>query len=88
MACTSASVSYREALKPSELVNALLTGNVPPGRRPHLRVILEEMPVPMLKGLVQEVGRWARPGRVIESLRAIAEALGASREIKKWLKTA
>ena len=56
MACTSASTSFRDALRPDELVHALLSGKVPPGRRPHFRVLLEELPAPFLVVIV--AGRW------------------------------
>ncbi len=42
MACTSASVSFRELLTEDELVRALVTGKVPGNRRPHLRSLIEE----------------------------------------------
>src|SRR6266705_3143617 len=44
MACTSASVSFRELLTEDELVRVLVTGKVPRNRRPHLRSLLEEAP--------------------------------------------
>ncbi len=88
MACTTASVSFRETLTPDELVHVLLSGKVPRNRRPHLRTLLEEAPRPLLEGLVREVGKWAKPGRVAGNLERIAASLGVSRKVHDWLKTA
>jgi len=86
MACTTSSVSYRETLTPDELVHALLSAKVPRNRRPHLRTLLEEAPRPLLEGLVQEVGKWAKPGKVVGNIAAIAAELGVSKRTREWLK--
>ena len=88
MACNSASVSYREKLSEGELVRALLTGRIPPRRRPHLRMLLEEAPFDVLKGALDEIGKYARPGRVAGNLLTIAETLGSSRKVQRWLANA
>lgn len=88
MARTSASVSFREQLSEHELVRALLTGKVPPGRRPHFRVLIEEAPTAVLKGLAEEVGKWVAPGRIAGNLLKIADRFGASSRVRRWLKTA
>lgn len=88
MACTSASVSYRETLSEAELVRALLTGRIPPRRRPHFRMLLEEAPVTVLKGMIEEIGKYVQPGRVAKNLLGIAETLGSSRRTQGWLKRA
>jgi transcriptional regulator with XRE-family HTH domain len=85
MACTSASVRYREPLTDDELVHALLSGKVSRNRRSHLRSLLEEAPEAVLKGLVGQVGGWAKPGKVEKNLLKIAEALDASHRVSKWL---
>jgi len=87
MARVSASVSFREELTEGELVRALLTGKIPVNRRPHFRVLLEEVPGEVMKGLVEDVGRWAKPGRVAKNFAAIAERLGM-RRMPGWLKNA
>ena len=87
MACTTSSVSYKEVLTPDELVHALLSGKVPRNRRPHLRTLLEEAPRPLLEGLVQEVGKWAKRGKVAGNVARIAGELGVSRRTQEWLKT-
>jgi hypothetical protein len=86
MACTSASVSFRESLKENELVLALLTGRVPRRRRAHFHVLLGEAPGALLKGLVDDVGEWTTPGRVEGNLLRIAETLGESARVRKWFK--
>lgn len=87
MARTSASVSFREKLSEGELVRALLTGRIPVNRRPHFRVLLQEVPQTVLRGLVEDVGKWARPGRVAKNLAAIAVQLRMPR-VLEWLKSA
>ena len=88
MACTTASVSFRETMEPDDLVHALLSGKVPRSRRPHLRALLEEAPRPLLEGLLEQVGRWARPGKVAGNIRKIASELGVLHRTGTWLKTA
>ena len=87
MARSSASVSFREKLSEGELVRALLTGRVPVNRRPHFRVLLNEVPRAVLKGLVEDVARWAQPGRVAKNLASIAAQLGV-RRVPDWLNSA
>jgi hypothetical protein len=88
MAATSANVRYREVLTEDELVHALLSGKVPRNLRPHLRSLLEEAPVTVLKGLVERVASWTRPGKVEKNVLKIAEALHVSHRIREWLPTA
>jgi transcriptional regulator with XRE-family HTH domain len=85
MACTSASVSFRETLSEPELTRALLTGRVPAKRRPHLRALLDEAPIAVLQGLTAEIARWTRPGRIPENLVGIAKVLGCRRRPRAWL---
>lgn len=87
MARTSASVSFREKLTEGELVRALLTGRIPVNRRPHLRVLLREAPDAMLRGLVEDVGKWTKPGRVARNLAGIAGQL-KMRRVPDWLTNA
>lgn len=88
MACTTANVSYKDTLTEDELVYALLTGKVAVKKRPHFRTILDEASPILLKGLIQEVSRWTKPGRVEKNLARIAEKIGSSRRIGKWTTTA
>jgi len=84
MACTSASTSFRERLRPDELARALLTGKLPANRRPHLRVILEELPAPVLEGVIEQVGAWSTREKVLGNLEKIAQALGAAGRTAPW----
>ena len=87
MARGSASVSFREKLSEGELVRALLTGRVPVNRRPHFRVLLQEVPQTVLKGLIEEVGKWAKSGRVAHNAAGIATQLRI-RRVPQWLTNA
>lgn len=84
MACTSASTSFRERLRPDELAQSLLTGKVPANRRPHLRAFLEEVPAPVLVGVLRQVGAWSSPEKVLENLKQIGRALGTTSRIPPW----
>lgn len=87
MARSSAGVSFREKLSEGELVRALLTGRVPVNRRPHFRVLLQEVPPAVLKGLVEDVGKWTKSGKVVQNLAAIAAQLKV-RRVPQWLTNA
>ena len=87
MACTSANVSFKNALTEEELIRALVTGKVPAGRSAHLRSLLDEAPVTLLRGLAEEAGRWTKPGKLEKSLARLAQDTGAARRVEEWLKT-
>jgi y4mF family transcriptional regulator len=88
MACTTAGISLRKALTPDELVRALLTGEPTPGKRAHFIVLLEESPAELLRGLVAQVGAWAKPGAVARNVRKIAARIGVRLKAADWLKAA
>jgi len=88
MACTTANVSYKNALTDDELIRALLTGRTPAGKRPHLRALLDEAAPELLRGLIAEVAKWSKPGRAEKNLQNIARDVGAARRMETWLKTA
>lgn len=87
MACTTANVSYRDALSEDELIRALLTGKIPPGKRPHFRTLFDEATPALLQGLTQEASRWTKPGRLEKNLGMIAQDINSKRRIDEWLKT-
>lgn len=87
MACTTASVSYRNALTEDELIRALLNGKVPAGKKPHFRTLFDEATPVLMKGLVRETSRWTKPGRAEKNLAQIARDIGSTRRIEEWLKT-
>lgn len=88
MACTTAGVSLRKALTPDELVRSLLTGEPTPGKHAHFIVLLEEAPAELLRGLVAQVGAWAKPGAVARNVRKIAARIGVRLKAADWLKAA
>ena len=85
MAATAASVSFKELLTPEDLVAIMLKGRVPATKRPQMRALLEEATPALLHGLVQEVARWSKRGRVERNLVRIADELGVSRKVEQWL---
>jgi transcriptional regulator with XRE-family HTH domain len=87
LASTAASVSFKTALTERELLHALLTGKVPLNRRPHLRMLLEESPPSLLRGLVTQVGRWTKPGKLERNLDKITVAVGLPEGVGRWSKT-
>jgi transcriptional regulator with XRE-family HTH domain len=87
VAATAASVSFKQPLTEAELTRALLTGKVPTAKRPHFRLLLEEAKPSLVRGLVNEVSRWTKPGKVEKNLAAIARDVGATERMHEWLKT-
>lgn len=81
LASTAASVSFKTPLTEQELQRALLTGKVPVARRAHIRTLLEEAPSPLLEGLITQVSRFAKPGKVERNVARIAAALDVSRPV-------
>jgi transcriptional regulator with XRE-family HTH domain len=88
MACTTASVSYRKPLTEDELVQALLTGKVLQGKRPHLRTLLDEATPALLNGLIDEARQWTKAGRVERNLARIGREVRATKRMEDWLRTA
>ncbi len=88
MACTNASVSFKQTLTPDELVHALLSGKPTPGKEAHFIALIEEAPASLLSGLIQQVGKWAKPGKVEKNLARIAKQLGVTIRGEAWPKTA
>jgi transcriptional regulator with XRE-family HTH domain len=87
LAATSASVSFKEPLNEAELIRILLKGKVPAKRRPHFRALFEEASPSLMRGLVGEVTRWTKPGRIERNLTEIARELGMPERVHAWLKT-
>lgn len=83
MACMSASTSFREKLSADELVDALRTGRVPVGRRPHLRCLIREAPPGVILGLIQKLGASAGEEIIVRGLESIAKELGAERSLRR-----
>ena len=85
MACTTASTSYKSALGEEELIHALITGKVPAKRSAHMRVLFEEAPTALMKGLAGEAARWMKPRKLEKNLLKLAGTLGVSPKVEEWL---
>lgn len=81
LASTAASVSFKTPLTEQELQRALLTGRIPVARRAQIRALLEEAPSTLLDGLITQVSRFAKPGKVERNVAKIAAALEVSRGV-------
>ena len=81
MACTTASVSFRDPLTPEELLSALLTGAVPENRQAHFHVLLDEAPIPLLRGLLEQAGKRASYEKVARNFEKIAKEFRTRRKL-------
>lgn len=75
LAASAGSTGFREPLGQEELVRTLLTGEPPLRKAPHLRRLLEDSPPQIVRGLVSQVSRWTKPGKVAKNLVALAKKL-------------
>ena len=87
MASQTASVSFKNILTEDELIKALISGKIPASKKPHFRTLIDEAPPSVLDGLIKEVGRWTKPGRVEKNLAKIARESKTTRRIEEWLRT-
>ena len=81
---TTASVSFKQPMTEAELLHILVTGKVPPSRRPHMRKLLEESPAARLEGLIRQLDKRTPPGKVERNLDKIAAALGIEGSATRW----
>jgi hypothetical protein len=86
MACTTASVSYREWLTENELIEALLTGEAPERRAAHLCTLLEEAPEAILLGLVEQLSASHSREQIEENILKIAIALQVDNRVRRILR--
>lgn len=75
LAASAGSTGFRESLGQEELVRALLTGELPLRRSPHLRRLLEDTPPQIVRGLIAQVSAWTKPGKVEKNLVALTKKL-------------
>jgi transcriptional regulator with XRE-family HTH domain len=54
MASSTASVSYRDRLRPDQLAQALASGELPPRWLPHVATLIDEAPLPLVVSAVEE----------------------------------
>lgn len=83
MASRAASVSYRRALDPESLADALASGEIPSGLEPHLATLLDETPLRIVVGAVEEAARRTRvpPARIWRNLARWAVELRSPRRV-------
>ena len=87
MACTNASVSFKQTLTPMSSCTPVV-GKADPDKEAHFIALIEEAPASLLSGLIQQVGKWAKPGKVEKNSAKIAEQLGVTLRGEVWPKTA
>ncbi|MDQ7743217.1 helix-turn-helix transcriptional regulator [Hydrogenophaga pseudoflava] len=77
----TASVSYRQALQPGALADALVAGTLPPALVPQVSTLLDEAPLPLIVAGVAEVAERTHtpPKRLWKHLTAWAQALQSPR---------
>ncbi|MEZ5646926.1 MAG: helix-turn-helix transcriptional regulator [Burkholderiaceae bacterium] len=77
----TASVSYRQALSPGALADALVAGDLPPALVPHVATLLDEAPLPLIVAGVAEVAERTHtpPKTLWKHLSAWAQALQSPR---------
>jgi hypothetical protein len=88
VASTAASVSFKTSVSERELLDAFLTGKVPADRGPHIRALFQEAPPALAQGLVEQIRRSTKPGRLERNLDKLAKAVGLPEVPQKWLPTA
>lgn len=86
MASTSASVSARESIDEKQLRRILLTGKLPRIHRAHIRRLLEESPIELIRSLLDSLRARHKAGRVESNLRDIAADLQIQpSKVDRWL---
>jgi len=86
MACTSANVSYNGNLDPAMLVETLMTGTVPAGFGPHLRVVFDEVPLSVFNGMVRQIcSQSTDPDIVLRHVRKVGETIKSARQSRAEL---
>ena len=87
IASTAASTGFRTALHEPELLQILLSGDVPRSKRPHMRRLLEDSPASLIHRVADQMAGMAQPGRLQRNLESIASSLGMPEQsAAKWLK--
>lgn len=82
-AAQGASTSYRDVLTPDVLVQTIMSGVVPQRFRPHIRALLDEVPIGTLANLAYDLqDEFDVPAaHTWKTMRALAVCLGCCREI-------
>ncbi len=84
MASRTASVSYRDPLTPAELMEALATGKIPPGRDAHVATLIDEAPLSLVVSSVEMAAQQAAipPKQIWKHVSAWARVFHSPR--KAW----
>jgi transcriptional regulator with XRE-family HTH domain len=89
LATKAANTGFRTPMTETELVRAFLTGKASAKARPHLRRLLEDSPPEMIRGLLDEMAGWSKPGRLARSVERLARELDVDeRRLASWMKGA
>ena len=75
LGAAAGSTGFRDILGGEELVCALLSGEPPARKSPHVRRLLEDSPPQLIAGLVAQVSQWAEPRKVRRGLNELARRL-------------
>jgi transcriptional regulator with XRE-family HTH domain len=75
LGAAAGSTGFRDALGGEELIRAILSGEPPPRKSPHVRRLLEDSPPLLIAGLVAQVSQWAEPRKVRRGLQRLATKL-------------
>jgi hypothetical protein len=86
MACTSASVSYRNILTRDELMRALASGHMPKNRLAHFCTLFEEGAPPLIQGLVKQAGESLGRARVQQTITKLAAKFGVAERVRRILR--
>ena len=84
MAAVTSSVSFRKSFEPKALSKALRSGEIPKGFEPHVALLLDETPLPVIVNLVDQTARDNNisPKQIWRHLEQWAHELQCSR--KAW----
>ena len=84
MASRTASVSYRDPLTVEELVEALATGKIPPGRDAHVATLIDEAPLGLMISTVEMAAEQSSipPKHIWKHVSEWARTFGSTR--KAW----
>ena len=83
VAASAGSTGFKEPLSGEELIWALLTGNPPARKSPHLRRLLEDSSPRLVAGLVNQISNWVEPARVQRGLLSLAAKLDVAAR-REW----
>jgi transcriptional regulator with XRE-family HTH domain len=82
-ACRVSGISYKLAIGPEVLKQALLSGEIPDAFRPHVRAVLEEAPIALLAAVAEQLSfeEHVERSAVWGQMRTMARALQSYREV-------